>query len=143
MIKSQPAKKNLQAILDGKVKVPIGEKLGFSLTSLDYGKAVFKMHLDSTHHNPMATVHGGVYCDIADAAMGLAFASTLDDQEAFGTLNFQINFLKTLKEGDIVAEGYIIKRGKSIGFLESKITDSQGDLVATAQSTCKIFKNNK
>ena len=140
MIKSNPVTKNLQAILEGKIIVPVSQTIGFKLTHVEYGKAVFKMHLDQRHHNPMATVHGGIYCDIADAAMGVAFASTLEEKESFGTLNFQINFLKTLKEGDITAEGQIIKRGKSIGFLEAKITDLEGDIVATAQSTCKIFR---
>lgn len=142
MIKSNAFTKNLQAILEGKIIVPVSQTVGFKLTNFEYGKATFKMHVEQRHHNPMATIHGGVYCDIADAAMGVAFGSTLEENESFGTLNFQINFLKTLKEGDIRADGYIIKRGKSIGFLEARITDTAGDIVATAQCTCKVFKLN-
>ena len=46
------------------------------------------------HANPMGTLHGGVLCDIADAAMGIAYASTLAERETFATLELKINFLK-------------------------------------------------
>lgn len=133
----------LQAIIDGKSVVPISNLIGFNMTSFEYGKAIFEMKAGPKHHNPMGTIHGGVYCDIADAAMGLAFYSTLQEGETFGTISFQINFLKNLRETELRAEGYIVKRGRSIAFLEAKIFDSDENLVATAQSTCKIFSPKK
>ena len=136
-------KSNLQAIIDGKSVVPISKLIGFNMTSFEYGKAIFEMRANPKHHNPMGTIHGGVYCDIADAAMGLAFYSTLQEGESFGTINFQINFLKTLRETALRAEGYLVKKGRSIAFLEAKIFDSEDELVATAQSTCKIFSPKK
>jgi uncharacterized protein (TIGR00369 family) len=42
----------------------------------------------------MGTLHGGVLCDIADAAMGMAYASTLGEGETFTTIELKINFLK-------------------------------------------------
>jgi len=33
--------------------------------------------------NPLGTLHGGILCDIADAAMGMVFASTLAPGESF------------------------------------------------------------
>lgn len=129
--------------LDGKITVPIAQLIGFKLISFDYGKAKFTMKVDQKHHNPMGTVHGGVYCDIADAAMGVAFATTLAENETFGTINFQINFLKTARVEEFVAEGYLIRKTRTIGFLEAKIYDSKKDLIATAQSTCKIINSKK
>ena len=49
---------------------PISRLLGFVLKSVEPGRAVFEMEADERHHNPMGTLHGGVYCDLADAAMG-------------------------------------------------------------------------
>ena len=40
----------------------------------------------------MGTLHGGVLCDIADAAMGIAYSSNLDEGESFTTLELKINF---------------------------------------------------
>ena len=133
-------KENLKKQINGELKIPIAELIGFKLISYEFGKATFIMSADSKHHNPMGTIHGGIYCDIADAAMGVAFASTLEPNEAFGTISFQINFLRSLRKANLRAEGYLIKKGKSIGFLEAKIYDDENDLVATAQSTCKITR---
>lgn len=55
---------------------------------------VIAFEASGRHANPMGTLHGGVLCDIADAAMGMAYASTLEEGETFGTLELKINFLK-------------------------------------------------
>jgi Thioesterase superfamily len=44
------------------------------------------------HANPMGTLHGGVPCDVADAAMGTAYASILQEGESFTTLELKVNF---------------------------------------------------
>ena len=48
---------------------PIARFPGHVVKSIDPGSAVFEMEADERHHDPMATLHGGVYCDLADAAM--------------------------------------------------------------------------
>jgi uncharacterized protein (TIGR00369 family) len=131
----------IQSIVDGKRIPPVAQLIGFRLVSFEYGKAKFEMHADKRHHNPGGILHGGILCDIADAAMGVAFASTLEDNQTLTTINFNINFLKAIIEEDIVAEGYLVKRGKSIGFLEAKIYDSKNNLVATASSSCKALNS--
>ena len=139
MSTSDSAKERLQKEVDGEIIVPVAKLIGFKLVSFEFGKATFLLDANKKHQNPMGTIHGGIYCDIADAAMGVAFASTLDPNESFGTINFQINFLKSLSKATLRAEGYLVKKGR---FLESKIFDSNNNLVATAQSTCKILKSN-
>jgi acyl-coenzyme A thioesterase PaaI-like protein len=59
---------------------PIGRLLGFVLKVIEKviepGRTVFEMEADERHHDPMGTLHGGIYCDLADAAMGYAYAAT-------------------------------------------------------------------
>jgi uncharacterized protein (TIGR00369 family) len=88
------------------------------------------------HANPMGTLHGGVLCDIADAAMGIAYAGTLAEDETFATLELKINFLKPVWTGKLRAVGRIVKRGTTLGLLECDITDEHQSLVARASSTC-------
>jgi len=52
------------------------------------------MKTSHRHANPMGTLHGGVICDLADAAMGMAFATTLEDDESFTTLDLTAKFFK-------------------------------------------------
>jgi uncharacterized protein (TIGR00369 family) len=55
---------------------PIARLLGFVMKSIEPGHAVFEMDVDERQHNPVGTLHGGVYCDLADAAMGFAYAAS-------------------------------------------------------------------
>ena len=75
---------------------PIALLLGFELTSVKPGEAVIEFEATEAHANPMGTLHGGVLCDIADAAMGLAYAANLGEGETFTTLELKINFLKPI-----------------------------------------------
>jgi acyl-coenzyme A thioesterase PaaI-like protein len=56
---------------------PIGKLLGLMLTSGELGRATVEFEATAQHANPMGTLHGGVLCDIADAAMGAAYRSVL------------------------------------------------------------------
>jgi len=95
------AKKMLQG---EELPPPIGRLLGFRLTAIEPGRAVFEMAVDERHHNPMGTLHGGVYCDLADAAMGFAYAATLQESESFTTVELKINFLRAVQKGTLTAE---------------------------------------
>lgn len=65
---------------------------GFEVKSTADGWATVVLAAGSQHANPMGTLHGGVLCDIADAAMGIAFATTLAPDESFTTVELKINF---------------------------------------------------
>jgi uncharacterized protein (TIGR00369 family) len=115
---------------------PIGRLLGFVLKAIEPGRAVFEMEVDERHHNPLGTLHGGIYCDLADAAMGYAYAATLADGETFTTVELKINFLRAVRQGRLTAEAKVVKAGSTLGYVECDVTDTTGKLVARASSTC-------
>ena len=115
---------------------PIGQLLGFRVLEVEPGRAVFEMEAGPQHANPMGTLHGGVFCDIADAAMGIAYASTLSEGESFTTLELKINFFKPVWKARLTATGRVVKRGKTVGMAECDVIDETGSLVARASSTC-------
>lgn len=49
------------------------------LISVEPGKAVVELQANQVHANARGTLHGGILCDIADAAIGIAYASNLDE----------------------------------------------------------------
>jgi uncharacterized protein (TIGR00369 family) len=114
---------------------PIADLIGFTLTAIEPGRAVVAFDAGPRHANPMGTVHGGILCDIADAAMGMAYAASLDDGETFTTLELKINFLKPVRTGRLTATGRLIKGGRTVGLLECDVTDDKDRLVARASST--------
>jgi uncharacterized protein (TIGR00369 family) len=132
---------NLERVIRGELPPPpIARLIGFRLTSVRHGEAVVELEASETHSNPMGTLHGGVLCDIADAAMGIAYASTLDDGESFTTLELKINFLRPVWKEKLRAVGKIVKRGKLVGMVECDVTNADGALVARASSTCMVLR---
>jgi len=123
--------------------VPIARLIGFEAKEVAGGRAIITLAAGSQHANPMGTLHGGVLCDIADAAMGIAFASTLAPGESFTTIELKINFFRPVWEAVLKAEGKVVRRGNSVGYVECEITDDDGKLVAKAASTCMVLRGEK
>jgi uncharacterized protein (TIGR00369 family) len=114
----------------------VGRLIGFVMKSIEVGHAVFEMEVDDRHHNPMGTLHGGIYCDLADAAMGFAYASTLAEGESFTTIELKINFLSAVRKGALTADAKVVKAGNTLGYVECEVKDQAGKLVAKVASTC-------
>jgi len=124
----------------GETVAPVGTLVGFRPTSVETGKAVFELEAGPQHANPMGTLHGGIICDVADAAMGVAYASTLGEGESFTTIELKINFLRPFQKGTLIATGHVVKAGRTIGLVECDVTDMEGRLVARAMSTCMTLR---
>jgi uncharacterized protein (TIGR00369 family) len=124
-------------------QAPVARLIGFELTSIRHGESVIELEASDSHANPMGTLHGGILCDIADAAMGVAFASTLDDGESFTTLELKINFLRPVWKEKLRALGKVVKRGKSVGMVECEVWNSQDVLVAKSSSTCLVLRGEQ
>ena len=126
-----------------KNEVPIARLIGFEATKVADGRSLITLAAGPRHANPMGTLHGGVLCDIADAAMGMAFASTLAPGESFTTIELKINFFRPVWEAQLQAEGKVVRRGGTIGYIECEITDEQKRLVAKAASTCMVLRGDR
>lgn len=141
-MEAQPTK-NIDAMRHGGpdgFAPPIAQLLGMRPVAFDEGSAVLELDAGSRHANPMGTLHGGVLCDLADLAMGVACYSTLASSESFTTLELKINFLKPIWTGLLTARAQVKKGGRTTALLECEIRDDKGSLVAFATSTCMILR---
>lgn len=125
------------------VRAPVAELIGFKVIEMGDGRALATLETGSHHANPMGTLHGGILCDLADAAMGLAFASTLAAEESFTTVELKINFFRPVWKAQLKAEGKVMHRGKTVGYVECSITDENERLIAKANSTCLVLQGKK
>ncbi len=134
----------LQQMVRGEIPPPpVAALLGFRLTAIELGQATLEMDVSERHANPMGSLHGGVLCDIADAAMGMAYASTLGEDESFTTLELKINFLKPVWKAHLRAEGRVVSRGRTVGLTEADVFDERERLVARASSTCLTLRGEQ
>lgn len=118
----------------------VAELIGFNVEEIRDGRAVGCMQAGPQHANPMGTLHGGVLCDLADAAMGMAFVSTLAPSESFTTMSLSINFFRPVWQTRLRAEAHVVSRGKNVGYVECEVTDQDGRRVAKANSTCFVLR---
>lgn len=130
----------LEMIRGERALFPVARLVGLTFRQLEPGRAVFDLYADDRHHNPLGTMHGGVFTDLADAAMGWAYGSTLPEGETFTTLELKINFLRAVRRGRVTAEARVVKAGATIGYVECDVTDEEGRLVAKSSSTCIKLK---
>ncbi len=90
-----------------------------------------------------APLHGGVFSALVDTAVGGAL-STMHEQAEGGvgqsTLDLNISFIAAASEGDVFAEGRIIRRGRQIAFGEATITDAAGRILAVGRATYMIIQ---
>jgi uncharacterized protein (TIGR00369 family) len=126
-----------------KIPPPVAELIGFDVVEAGAGECTMKLEAQERHSNPMGTLHGGILCDIADGAMGMAFFSTLEPGETFTTLELKINYLRPFWTGTLLAHGKVISRGKTVGLTECRIVDDQDRLIAHATSTCMALRGEK
>ncbi|HUJ73568.1 MAG TPA: PaaI family thioesterase [bacterium] len=122
---------------------PIAKLLGIGFKLAEPGRVVMEMKTGAHLHNPMGTVHGGVLGDLADAAMGMAHATTLAEGEAFTTVELKINFLKAVRQGQLTADARVIKTGRTLGLVECHVRHEQDGLVAHATSTCMTLRSGE
>lgn len=121
---------------------PIGQLLGFELEELEPGRAVLSLQPGPEHANPMGTLHGGVFCDLGDAAMGYAYGSTLGADESFTTLELDVKFLRPVWDKPLTATATIVNDGSTVGLVECEITGPDGELIATLDSVCMTLRGD-
>ncbi len=119
---------------------PATRLLGIRILKLSKGRAVLEMDVDLKMHNLSATMHGGIMGDIADAAMGIALATTLKPEEDFTTIEFKMSFIRPHVEGPLRAVGTIAKRGRRISFTEATLTNNEGEIIAKSTGTCLLMQ---
>jgi uncharacterized protein (TIGR00369 family) len=122
---------------------PIMKTLGFKLIEVNEASASMEMEVKTElHANPMGTIHGGVLCDIADAAIGTAHLTTVADGESFTSIDLQISFFRPVWNERLRAVARPVHRGRTVTRYVCDITRADGKLVAQVTSTIMTLRGN-
>ena len=90
--------------------------------------------------NPAGFVQGGLLTAMLDDTMGPAAFIMTDGKFYTTTISLTVNFLASAKPGPIIAEAKVIQLGKTIAFMEGKLTAEDGTLIATATTTARLLE---
>jgi uncharacterized protein (TIGR00369 family) len=88
-------------------------------------------------------VHGGAIASLLDSVVVPAVGSAYGRDARFSTVDMHVQFLSALVREDAVAEGWIVKRGRSTVFCESEVVGAtSGKVVARSVLTYNVSLGN-
>jgi uncharacterized protein (TIGR00369 family) len=90
--------------------------------------------------NPFNTIQGGYLAVFIDELLSTAVASVLEEGEWSMTAEFKLNFLRALPPGSLTGTGRVIRRTRTLAFLEAQIETDDGQIAVTASSTWAVMK---
>lgn len=93
--------------------VPVARLIGFEAERIGEGRAAVVLAAGPQHANPMGTLHGGIFCDIADAAMGWPLQALWGRTNRSPQFELKTNFFRPVWQAQLRAEGVVVKRGEA------------------------------
>ena len=120
---------------------PIARTIPFRVIRIEPGGCTVEATTDpEAQANPMWTVHGGVLCTIADAAMGIAHWIGLEEGESFTSIDFRINFFRPVWRDTLTVTATAINGGRTVSYYVCDIVRADGKLVAHATSSIMTLR---
>jgi uncharacterized protein (TIGR00369 family) len=125
------------------LQIPPNCDLTLGLVCLDKsepGRTVWRAKIDERFLNPAGVVQGGFLAAMLDSAMGASAVSLTGERRvSVANTEMKVSFLRSARAGDVLTcTATVLKPGRVISFLEARIENAAGDLVATASSTYLI-----
>ena len=90
--------------------------------------------------NPFGMIQGGYLAIFADEMIGTAIASILEAGEWAVTAEVKLTYLRALQPARLTGEARVIRRTRSLAFMEASIANDRGELAVAATSTWAIAK---
>lgn len=84
-------------------------------------------------------IHGGALAALLDAVLVPAIGGPLGPDDDFSTVDLHVQYLRPIREEDVVAEGWVVRRGKRTVFGQSEARGAEtGELAATSILTYNV-----
>ena len=113
--------------------------LGMEVMEIRPGYSRLRIEFRKELTHPGGVAHGGVMATLADASVACALFPLLEpDQWAYSTIEMKLNYFRPFLEGEMIAEGKIIQKGKTIGVGEIDIHDGKDTLYGKGIATYKL-----
>jgi uncharacterized protein (TIGR00369 family) len=125
------------------LQIPPNCDLTLGLICLDKsepGRTVWRANVDERFLNAAGLLQGGFLAAMLDSAMGASAVTMVGERRvSVANTEMKISFLRAVRVHDtLTCVATVLKPGRVISFLEAKVTNSEGQLVATASSTYLI-----
>jgi len=123
---------------------PFFQLMGIELGNFGSGEAELFMPVRPDMHNGVGWLQGGLFTALCDEAMALALFTVLEEEVGIATISESTSFLQGIRSGRIAATGRVIKKGRSVAFMEGRVRSEDGtDLTETRASFAIMPKRQK
>ncbi len=127
-----------------KYPTAISQTLAMRVVEVGAGSATVEIDADADiHGNQQGTVHGGLICELADAAIGTAHSTLMAEGETFTSIEMKINFFRPVWKSKLRACAKPIQSGRSITCYTCEIVRDDNKVVAVAVSTVMTLRGDK
>jgi uncharacterized protein (TIGR00369 family) len=117
-----------------------------SMRIVEVGEALAVIEIDADaaiHGNQQGTVHGGLLCELADAAIGTAHSTVIDAGESFTSIDLRATFLRPVWQATLRARAWAEHRGGTISHYRCDIERGDGKRVASVASTVMTLRGKR
>jgi uncharacterized protein (TIGR00369 family) len=114
---------------------PFPQHMQMQIESIAPDRCRIVLDADERHRQPFGIVHGGVYATLIDTATFWAAFLRIPDGAGLVNVDLKLNYLQSVTDGRLTAEGFCIRAGRTISYAEARVMDEAGTLLAHGTST--------
>ncbi len=127
-------------IINQRMQGTMAELIGVHVTHADQRRLVGEIHMRPDLSQPFGYIHGGALMTLMDTVAGMASSLNLEPGQGFLTVEFKINFLRSVREGRILAEASAVHIGRRTHVWQVAAHDEQGRQLALATLTQLVIE---
>jgi len=130
-------------IKENRVAEYTSPNLALGMTPVEFGAGTSRWRWNAQPPaalNPFGTLQGGYLAVFIDELLSTAIGSVLEDGEWAMTAEFKINFLRALAPTPLMGSARVMRRTRTLAFLEAHIETEDGQVAVTASSTWAVMK---
>lgn len=126
--------------LDGLPAPPCAQLLGWHVLDARPADGWIRIGFEGRPEflNPAGFIQGGFLTAMLDDSMGPAVFAMTQGALYTATIDLNVSFLSPAKPGPLFGEGQVLQLGKTVGFVEGRLSDAAGTLLARATATVRL-----
>ena len=131
--------------LDRLIPPPSSRLLGWHVLDARPAEGWIRIGFDGKQDfcNPAGFVQGGILSAMLDDTMGPAVFAMTEGRLYTATITMTVNFLAPARPGPITGEAKVTQLGKTVAFIEGRLTAEDGTLLATATTSARLVETAK
>jgi uncharacterized protein (TIGR00369 family) len=116
-----------ERIRDSFARQSIMATLGARITEVQPGRVTIELPYRADLAQQHGFVHAGVLATVADSACGYAAFSLMPAEAAVLSIEFKINLLSPARGERFVAEGHVVRAGRTITVCQAEVVAVEGE----------------